>query len=55
LPWWIETLEQAAEWGIAPWELDPEENEIIWLYRWRIFKHELNRARKTKEQHGGSN
>lgn len=51
LPWWIEVLQQAAEWGTPPWELAGDDNTLLWVLRWRAWKAEIGKAeRKNRER-----
>lgn len=55
-PSWIATLEAAAEWGCKPWELDPEDSDVFWWYRWLAFREAKIKAEKSvqKELNGPS-
>ena len=48
LPWWVETLQQAAEWSTPPWILNGDGLEVVWLLRWRAWRSEIASAERKR-------
>lgn len=51
VPWWIEVLYAAEEWGMPPWEIMGDVNKAIWFIRWRIWRSTMNKAEAEKRKH----
>jgi hypothetical protein len=40
-PGWCTILEAAKEWGIPPWQISPDEGDVIWFFRWVEYRNAL--------------
>lgn len=52
VPWWIEVLQAAEDWGIPPWEIVDEAGKGVWMVRWRGWKGAVSSAEHDKRKHG---
>lgn len=52
LPWWLDLLQAAADWGKAPWEITGDDSTLMWFTRWQMWQQTLARARREKAKHG---
>jgi hypothetical protein len=48
VPWWIEVLYAAEEWGMPPWEIIEDQGKTVWFIRWRVWRNTMAKARNDK-------
>jgi len=51
VPWWVEILQAAEDWGTPPWEIMRDQGKAIWVIRWRTWKRTVNGAQNEKSKH----
>jgi hypothetical protein len=38
----------AKEWATPPWELNEDEDRLLWQLRWQAYNEEIGRAMRDK-------
>jgi len=38
----------AAEWGTPPWDVNGDDDRLLWQLRWQAYTAELSRAARDK-------
>jgi len=51
VPWWVEVLSLAKEWGIPPWDLVWDSGKAVWILRYRMYNQTVDIAQRDKEKH----
>ena len=51
VPWWVEVLSLAKEWGIPPWDLVWDNGKTVWILRHRVYNRVVDMAQRDKEKH----
>jgi len=47
-PRWVRTIEAAEAWGMAPWEIEERQGELIWYLRWCAYRDALIKVHKEQ-------
>lgn len=53
VPWWVEVLQLANEWSMAPWLIVNDKGPALWILRKRIMTEVIEQARRDRDKHKG--